>query len=95
MNDLGLYIHWPFCLTKCPYCDFNSYKLHDYDENNWLNAYLKQINFFKDYLNNNFIKTNKLCSVFFGGGTPSLIKPYFIQKIINEAEKVFGFKNKD
>ena len=43
MNDLGLYIHWPFCLVKCPYCDFNSHKVNNYNENDWLNAYLNHL----------------------------------------------------
>ena len=75
MNDLGLYVHWPFCILKCPYCDFNSHKITNYNENDWLNAYLTQIDFLKAFCCNNFIKTNKLSSIFFGGGTPSLMQP--------------------
>ena len=92
MNNFGLYVHWPFCILKCPYCDFNSHKITNYDENDWLNAYIKQINYFHQYLPNNSIKKEKLSSIFFGGGTPSLMKPGFIRKIINHASQVFNFK---
>jgi len=93
MNDLGIYIHWPFCIVKCPYCDFNSHKITNYNENDWLNAYLDQIDFLKTFCLNNFININKLSSIFFGGGTPSLMKPHVIEKIIEKALNTFGFKN--
>ena len=94
MNDLGLYIHWPFCLVKCPYCDFNSHKVNNYNENDWLNAYLNQIDFLNNFCSKNFIHTHKLSSIFFGGGTPSLMKPHIIEKIIDKAFNTFGFKDK-
>ena len=54
----------------------------NYDENDWLNAYMRQINYFNEYLLNNSIKKQKLSSIFFGGGTPSLMDPIIIEKII-------------
>ena len=92
MNNLGLYVHWPFCILKCPYCDFNSHKIINYEEDDWLNAYISQIDYFHEYLSNNSIKKEKLSSIFFGGGTPSLMKPGFISKIINHASQVFNLK---
>ena len=50
MSKLGIYIHWPYCISKCPYCDFNSHKLKIYDPNDWLIAYKNQIKYFKEYL---------------------------------------------
>ena len=94
MNDLGLYIHWPFCIVKCPYCDFNSHKISNYNENDWLNAYLDQIDFLKSFCSENLIQTCKLSSIFFGGGTPSLMKPIIIEKVIEKAFITFGFKDK-
>ena len=48
MNKLGIYIHWPYCISKCPYCDFNSHKLTNYDPNVWLKAYKNQIKIIDD-----------------------------------------------
>ena len=81
MNNLGLYVHWPFCILKCPYCDFNSHKTTNYNEKDWLNAYIKQINYFNEYLPNNSIKKEKLSSIFFGGGTPSLMPLEIIETL--------------
>ena len=49
MLPLSLYIHIPWCIQKCPYCDFNSHKITNYNEKDWLNAYIKQINYFNEY----------------------------------------------
>jgi oxygen-independent coproporphyrinogen-3 oxidase len=77
MQDLHIYIHWPFCLKKCPYCDFNSHIFTTLDHDNMLTAYLNEIDLYADLLNNRHIK-----SIFFGGGTPSLMEPKVIEKII-------------
>ncbi len=92
MNNLGIYVHWPFCIKKCPYCDFNSYQNQNYVSNDWLKAYTNQINFFYNFFNKNNINEKKLSSIFFGGGTPSLMEPVIIEKIIEKAYKLFGFK---
>ena len=91
MNDLGLYVHWPFCIVKCPYCDFNSHKITNYNENDWLNAYLTQIDFLKTFCCNNFIKTNKLSSIFFGGGTPNTLRVRNLNNIMESLETAFEF----
>lgn len=78
-NDLSIYIHWPFCLSKCPYCDFNSHIANSIDDNNWLKSYEKEIEYFKDIIQNKYIK-----SIFFGGGTPSLMNPKIVEGIINK-----------
>ena len=67
---VAIYIHWPFCRSKCPYCDFNSHVRETIDEARWRQAYLTELDTFAT-------KTagRPVASVFFGGGTPSLIRP--------------------
>ena len=78
-SDLGIYIHWPFCEKKCPYCDFNSHVRDNIDYSQWLNAYLNELRYHADSTPERSIN-----SIFFGGGTPSLIKPFIIEKIVDE-----------
>jgi putative oxygen-independent coproporphyrinogen III oxidase len=80
MRDLALYIHWPFCKSKCPYCDFNSHVRADIDEDIWEKALLKELN----HLANRTGK-RQLRSIFFGGGTPSLMRPATVNAIINQS----------
>ncbi len=61
-NSFGLYIHWPFCLSKCPYCDFNSHVVANIDHERWLSAYLLQLQRLGDQ-----IGARSLSSIFFGG----------------------------
>ena len=91
MSKLGFYIHWPYCISKCPYCDFNSHKLKDYNPNDWLKAYINQIKYFKEYLTTQNIKNKELSSIFFGGGTPSLMQPKLIEQILIFINKLFNF----
>ena len=88
LPPLSLYVHIPWCIKKCPYCDFNS---HQGDENIPEQAYLKAL--LKD-LNHDlhWVKNRKLHSIFFGGGTPSLFSAQSIEKIISAAEKHIGFE---
>lgn len=67
---LAVYIHWPFCRSKCPYCDFNSHVREKVDEDRWLAAYLAQLRRLAAAVPNRTVS-----SVFFGGGTPSLMAP--------------------
>ena len=91
MSKLGIYIHWPYCISKCPYCDFNSHKLKNYDPNEWLIAYKNQIRYFKEYLLIQNYKNCKLNSIFFGGGTPSLMPPKLVEQILLFINKLFTF----
>ena len=85
MSSLGIYIHWPWCKTICPYCDFNVRKFENIDVLEWEKAYLKEIH------NMSFLtKEKKVSSIYFGGGTPSLIDPSLIEKIINCVSKKFS-----
>jgi len=76
-GKFGIYFHWPYCLNKCPYCDFNSYAgramLHD----EITKAYLSEL---EQVLEN--INSKKLESIYFGGGTPSLMKTENVSKIL-------------
>ena len=83
----GLYIHWPFCRTKCPYCDFNSHVRTNVDENAFGNALLKEISHMASLLPDH----PPLSSIFFGGGTPSLMPPRLVEQLINHAQNLFGF----
>ena len=76
-GGFGLYIHWPFCAAKCPYCDFNSHVSRQIDHSAWRDAYLLE-------LKRAAVETKGrvLHSVFFGGGTPSLMNPEVVGDII-------------
>jgi len=80
VNDagFGLYIHWPFCQSKCPYCDFNSHVAGRIDQGRWLQAYLAEI----DRAAQDTAGL-RLRSVFFGGGTPSLMDPETVFAILD------------
>ncbi|MCX7338513.1 MAG: radical SAM family heme chaperone HemW [Alphaproteobacteria bacterium] len=77
---ISLYIHWPFCLSKCPYCDFNSHVRRSIDEDAWKNALLGELKRLSTILGKRTLK-----SIFFGGGTPSLMSPQTVAALIDEA----------
>lgn len=79
IRPISIYIHYPFCESKCPYCDFNSHVSADVDEDLFLKAYLREISFYLDRIEDKRI----LRSVFFGGGTPSLMSPLVVEKILH------------
>jgi len=83
----SIYIHYPFCKAKCPYCDFNSHvaKVDEYDI--WLQAYLKELNHFRKISGKRKIK-----SIFFGGGTPSLMPSKIAESIITEIAKIYDLQ---
>ena len=82
----ALYIHWPFCLAKCPYCDFNSHVRDSVDHALWQDALLADMRFEAEQANG-----EPLDSVFFGGGTPSLMPPALVERLLTEAEALWGF----
>ncbi len=83
-GGFGLYVHWPFCEAKCPYCDFNSHVSKNIDQKQWLNSYL-------DELRRSALDTpdRVLNTIFFGGGTPSLMQPDTVAAIIDEARSLW------
>lgn len=76
-GGFGLYIHWPFCQAKCPYCDFNSHVAAEIDEARWKAAYLSEIARVGQETQGRVVST-----VFFGGGTPSLMSPGLVSSLI-------------
>ena len=82
--ELGIYIHWPFCEKKCPYCDFNSHVRESIDHSDWLNAYLNELRYYANETPKHIIN-----SVFFGGGTPSLMKASVVGKILDEIQSLW------
>ena len=87
-GGFGLYIHWPFCEAKCPYCDFNSHVSRTIDQPRWLTAYLTEIDRIKQLIGNRVLNT-----VFFGGGTPSLMDPEIVHKIIDHVRSTWPCAN--
>jgi putative oxygen-independent coproporphyrinogen III oxidase len=92
-NLLGLYIHWPYCESKCPYCDFNSHLIEEVDEYNWIKSYTNQLYEYKSLLDKFDIKFYDLSTIFFGGGTPSLMPLRILDQILNISSKIFKFKD--
>ncbi len=87
-GGFGLYLHWPFCESKCPYCDFNSHVAAFIDQNRWQAAYLSEI----DRLGLE-TKGRVLKSVFFGGGTPSLMSPDLVAAVIDRIRQTWQMTN--
>jgi putative oxygen-independent coproporphyrinogen III oxidase len=84
---LALYVHWPFCVSKCPYCDFNSHVRESVDQAAWRTAMLADLDHEAAEL-----PGRKLGSIFFGGGTPSLMPPETVAAVIEAAERHWGFE---
>ena len=87
-GGFGLYIHWPFCQAKCPYCDFNSHVSRKIDQDQWLTAYLSEIDRVKILTGERALST-----VFFGGGTPSLMNPDVVHKILGRVRQTWPCAN--
>ena len=85
-DALALYIHWPFCVSKCPYCDFNSHVRASVDEAAWRDALLADLHHEVALL-----PGRRLSSIFFGGGTPSLMPPAIVAALLDAAERAWGF----
>ena len=82
----ALYIHWPFCLKKCPYCDFNSHVRAGVDHAAWELALIADMRREAEIAGG-----EALTSIFLGGGTPSLMPPALVGALLTEAEKLWGF----
>ena len=81
MSNLALYVHWPFCVSKCPYCDFNSHVRDTVDQDAWRTALLADLAHEAALL-----PGRRLSSIFFGGGTPSLMDPATVEAVIAAAQ---------
>ena len=76
-SAFGVYIHWPFCASKCPYCDFNSHVRRAFDEARFARAYVREIGHWAA-----LAPGRTVSSIFFGGGTPSLMQPDTVAALI-------------
>lgn len=83
-NRFGIYIHWPFCLSKCPYCDFYKEVCKDIPQSKLVAEYIEDLNFYRQLTND-----KKVTSIFFGGGTPSLMDPKSIEKILDHIHNLW------
>lgn len=82
----GVYVHWPFCAAKCPYCDFNSHVRHNaVDQGRFVAAFIREIETFASRTGKRAVE-----SVFFGGGTPSLMQPATVEAILTAIDKTWG-----
>ncbi|MDM7931696.1 radical SAM family heme chaperone HemW [Tabrizicola sp.] len=84
----GLYLHWPFCQSKCPYCDFNSHVAAHVDQTRWLAAFQAEIDRIGALTEGRLLN-----SVFFGGGTPSLMDPALVQGILDRIRETWSLAN--
>lgn len=87
-GGFGLYLHWPYCESKCPYCDFNSHVASHIDQKQWQHAYLSEIERLGQQT-----EGRVLSSVYFGGGTPSLMKPELVAAIIERIRATWPMSN--
>lgn len=79
-GGFGIYVHWPFCAAKCPYCDFNSHVRHQaIDQKRFVAAFARELSYFADWT-----RGRKVQSIFFGGGTPSLMLPETVGAILDK-----------
>ena len=86
-QEIAVYIHWPFCKSKCPYCDFYKELARNTDQNTLIDEYINALQRYRQILPDRVVK-----SVFFGGGTPSLIKPENVAKIIDKIAQFWPIK---
>ena len=75
----GIYVHWPFCLSKCPYCDFNSHVAAQVDTDAWRLAFQRALAWFAECM-----PGRTVTSIFFGGGTPSLMPPALVEAVLSD-----------
>ena len=87
-GGFALYVHWPFCAAKCPYCDFNSHVAASIDQTRWLAAYRVELARLGAELPDRVLN-----SIFFGGGTPSLMAPETVAGVIEAARAIWPFAN--
>lgn len=90
-NLLSLYVHWPYCESKCPYCDFNSHINETINIIDWTKSFKNQLYAMKEELIKKKISFKNLNAIFFGGGTPSLMPLEIIENILDISMKIYGF----
>ena len=85
-QPIALYVHWPFCEVKCPYCDFNSHVTESIDHAAWQSSLLKELSYYAAET-----AGRTVASLYFGGGTPSLMRAHTVAAIIDAAADLWGF----
>jgi oxygen-independent coproporphyrinogen-3 oxidase len=85
LDGLAVYVHWPFCLQKCPYCDFNSHVRAGVDHSRWATALEQELSHFRDLTG-----PRRVTSIFFGGGTPSLMAPDTTRRVIEKVSALWS-----
>lgn len=84
MTPLAIYIHWPFCKSKCPYCDFNSHVRESVDQERWKNALIRELEYMAAQ-----VPERQVVSIFFGGGTPSLMPTKTVEMLIKRIHEIW------
>jgi len=87
-GGFGIYVHWPFCQSKCPYCDFNSHVVSSVDTQAWSNAYVSEVRRYGRETPQRIVN-----SVFFGGGTPSLMSPSTVSNVLEAIQQTWNLAN--
>lgn len=87
-GGFGIYVHWPFCLSKCPYCDFNSHVVANVDQGQWATALVRELTFMRGLTG-----PRRVSSVFFGGGTPSLMDVSTVEAVIGAIQRLWHVDN--
>jgi oxygen-independent coproporphyrinogen-3 oxidase len=85
MSGSGIYVHWPYCAAKCPYCDFNSHVRDEFSETRWSDAILKELTFVAGLQ----ADRPSVSSIFFGGGTPSLMSGRAVTRVLDGIAKLW------
>ena len=87
-DELAIYLHWPFCQSKCPYCDFNSHVAEKVDQDQWAEAFEVEVSRFSEELG-----PKRIASIYFGGGTPSLMHPETVDRILSAVRRNWSLRN--
>lgn len=87
--SFGVYVHWPFCAAKCPYCDFNSHVREAIDEDGWVDGILREL----DWVAANQTARSVVETIFFGGGTPSLMSGRSVGRILQKIASLWPMAN--
>ncbi|HVE02880.1 MAG TPA: radical SAM family heme chaperone HemW [Rhizomicrobium sp.] len=90
MSGFGIYVHWPFCTAKCPYCDFNSHVRSRIDENGWIDAIVRELEWVAGLQG---AERPIVETVFFGGGTPSLMQGSSVQRTLDTIARLWRTAN--
>jgi len=90
MSGFGIYVHWPFCAAKCPYCDFNSHVRASIDEKGWAEAIVRELSYVAQLQGTDRPTVE---TIFFGGGTPSLISAKSVGEVIDTCRRLWRSAN--